>query len=196
MLDRPRVDTRSYLMVREGQDCLIRYMLEGKACGFESRVLDFDTARGNPYMRIRWPESVEFTYFRRGERVKTYISGLATIGNNAPFACTVSDISQGGCGIELPVALNKDTKLLLDCDLSGRHKAQQLPLIVCSVRPHGKTHFHGCAFEDGLHQGKSDMSFFVVTRLAIERGQEPQNGARRVLIRMRSPNERRHCRVT
>jgi CheY-like chemotaxis protein len=182
MLDRPRLDNRSYLMVREGQDCLVRYMLEGKACGFESRVLDFDTARGNPYMRIRWPEAIEFTYFRRGERVKVHLSGTINAVGNQTFPCTISDISQGGCGIELPVALEKGAKLLLNCELSNGHRVTQLPLTVCSARAVGRMHFHGCAFEDTPHPGKDDMSFFVVSRLAIERGKEAVNSAKRVLI--------------
>lgn len=181
MLDRPRVDARSYLMVREGQDCLIRYMLEGKACGFESRVLDFDTARGNPYMRIRWPESVEFTYFRRGERIKTNLAGLAVVGGG-PVNCQIQDVSQGGCGLEMAQSLEKGTKLTLSCELPDGHRINQVPLVVCSVRPVGKHFFYGCAFEEAPHQGKDDLSFFVVSRLAAERGQEALAGSRRVLI--------------
>lgn len=182
MMDRPRVDSRSLLMIREGQDCQVRYMIDGKACGFESRVLDFDTARNNPYMRLKWPERLEYTYFRRGERVKSNLSCLIRLDGHAVTDGHVVDLSQGGLAIESPVATERGKTIYVSLDLPGGQHVESLPLLVCNCREHGRKYFLGCSFQDDPHPGKDDVAFFVVTRLAADRGGEVVSGVSRALI--------------
>lgn len=182
MMDRPRVDARSLLMIREGQDCNVRYMIDGKACGFESRVLDFDTARNNPYMRLKWPEQLEYTYFRRGERIKSNLPCTVSVEGDGVASGTVVDMSQGGIAIELPSTVEKGKRLFATFELPGGQKIERLPVLVCNVREQGRLYFHGCAFEDTVHPSKEDIAFFVVSRLAAERGSAVGTALRRTLI--------------
>jgi CheY-like chemotaxis protein len=182
MLDRPRVDGRSFLMLRESQDCQIRYMFEGKACGFDSRVIDFDTRRHNPYMRVRWPEQLEYTYFRRGERIKVNFPCAVEADGRTHASAVLKELSQGGCGFELSQPLEKGQTVELSCELPNGVIIQALPLMVCGVREQGRSHFHGCAFTDDPHPGKDDIGFFVVSRLAAEHGAPSAAQAKRVLV--------------
>ncbi len=168
MMDRPRVDARSLLMIREGQDCNVRYMIDGKACGFESRVLDFDTARNNPYMRLKWPEQLEYTYFRRGERIKSNLPCTVSVEGDGVASGTVVDMSQGGIAIELPSTVEKGKRLFATFELPGGQKIERLPVLVCNVREQGRLYFHGCAFEDTVHPSKEDIAFFVVSRPTMQ----------------------------
>lgn len=182
MLDRPRVDARSLLMIREGQDCQVRYMIDGKACGFESRVLDFDTARSNPYMRLKWPDQVEYTYFRRGERVKSNLPCAVVLDTGTASTGHILDLSQGGIALETLHAVEKGKRILLSFELPGGQRVDRLPLLVCNSRESGRQFLLGCAFEEEAHAGKDDVAFFVVSRLAAERGTEVGSGLRRVLV--------------
>jgi hypothetical protein len=182
MLDRPKADARSLLLIREGQDCNVRYMIEGRACAFESRVLDFDVMRNNPYMRLRWPEQIEYTYFRRGERVKLDIPcTLAAPGRDASQG-TLIDLSQGGCAIEWPTAFDKDQRISIDFELPTGHLVEKLPLVVCSAREQERGFMLGCTFTEEAHPGKDDIAFFVVSRLTSEHGKRAIGAGPRALV--------------
>ncbi len=182
MFDRPKVDGRSLLMLRESQDCRIRYMLEGKACAFVSRVMDFDSRRHNPYMRIRWPTQVDFTYFRRGERIKVHFPcSIHSAGKSLANGMLI-DLSQGGCGFETTTPFEKGQEVQVNCELPNGVQLEGLPLVICAVRPLGRAFIHGCAFGDGTHTGKEEIGFFVVSRLAAEHGSPATEHARRVLV--------------
>lgn len=182
MFDRPRVDSRSMLMLRESQDCRIRYMLEGKACAFVSRVMDFDSRRHNPYMRIRWPTQVDFTYFRRGERIKVSLPCAVDVNGKSVANGMMIDLSQGGCGFETTTPFEKGQEVHLSCELPNGVQLSALPLVVCAVRPIGRAFIHGCAFADSPHTGKDEIGFFVVSRLAAEHGAPASEQCRRVLV--------------
>ncbi|NJL71613.1 MAG: flagellar brake protein [Candidatus Competibacteraceae bacterium] len=52
MLDRPKTDAGSFSALQEGQECVIRFIHEGMACAYNAHVIDWDTRRHNPYLRI------------------------------------------------------------------------------------------------------------------------------------------------
>ncbi|HOT49765.1 MAG TPA: flagellar brake domain-containing protein, partial [Candidatus Hydrogenedentes bacterium] len=69
LVDRPRIGPH-FAAIRENQPCVIRFVRDGKACAFDSLVLDWDTRMHNAYCRVEWPREFKVVVFRRFERVK------------------------------------------------------------------------------------------------------------------------------
>jgi len=178
LMDRPKIESGSYLMMRDGQECLVRYTLEGKACGFVGHVLDFEMSRSNASMRVRWPDRVQYTYFRRGERVKCDIPCEVRTSDGAALDSRIVDLSQGGCAIRLNRELPVNTELHLNATLPDGTEVRALPAGVCNSRKDRGDYVSGLKFLDGNVSASNDVAFFVSTRLAIDRGQPaPQNYA-------------------
>lgn len=182
LMDRPRVDTGAYLMLRDGQDCLIRYTLEGKACGFVARILDFEMSRSNASMRLRWPEGVQYTYFRRGERVKCELFCEVRTDKGQRLNAVIADMSHGGCGLRLDSPLDANSKLALVFDLPDGTQVEGLDAVACSVRRDNDKYFAGLRFEETATAAKNDVAFFVSSRLAIMRGEAEAEQGSSVLV--------------
>jgi len=182
LMDRPRVESGSYLMMRDGQDCLIRYTLEGKACGFVARVLDFEMSRANASMRLRWPDVVQYTYFRRGERVKCDVTCEVHTQRGQRMNGVIADMSHGGCGLRLDFPVDANSPLSLVFELPDGTMVQGLNVVACSVRKEGDHYFVGLRFDDAATEAKNDIAFFVSSRLAIMRGENETDAASNVLV--------------
>ena len=56
LLDRPKTTTGGYAPLQEGQECSLRFIKGGMACAAGSQVIDWDTRRSHPFLRLRWLE--------------------------------------------------------------------------------------------------------------------------------------------
>jgi len=176
LLDRPKTQTGAFVALSEGQSCVMRFLVEGRACAFDSYVLNWDTTRQHPYMRIRWPKSLQYVNFRRFERLKLQLPcsiqwpGLDTATNEE-----IRDMSIGGCGIQASCGCPESSTLLVSFTLPDGSHLQDLKTQVCNVRQVGEHYQLGCRFEEGQEYVTNDIAFFVTSTLDRQRISSPED---------------------
>jgi CheY-like chemotaxis protein/c-di-GMP-binding flagellar brake protein YcgR len=181
MCDRPKLPNNTYVALQEGLSCVFRYLHEGRACAFDSQIIDWDTRRFNPYMRIVWPKAIEHVSFRRFERVKLHAHCMIAQGDTLTEE-EIRDISIGGCGIYSRIEFPKNSVAFLDFQLPDGSHAQRVKAIVRNVRELGKGYLLGCQFAPEQEVVERDIAFFITTALARDRGEEMMRHSRAVLL--------------
>jgi len=187
LLDRARHESGSLAALNEGQPCVIRYLHEGQACAFDSMVLDWDTRKHAPYMRVAWPEQIEFMSFRRYERVKVMIPVRFTGASGEVSEGEMVDLSIGGCGLEGRTPVEAGSRIQMDFTLPEGRLLEGIKAVVKSGRPSKSGHFLGCEFQGGQMAVESDVAFFVSRLLELQRQDSGDTMERRVLIMEADP---------
>ena len=178
ILDRPVQDGRP-VPLQKGEGCVIRYVTQGRALGFNSVVLEYDVRQEKPTCMVQWPKSFEVFSFRRYERVELTAPCRATIGEKA-FDGEVNDISERGCRLSLRGSVGAASAVALSFELPGC-----LPItnIRASVRsrsyaPDGA--IMGCEFDAEQEHLQGDIAFFVAS--SIQRAGADKRELKRVFI--------------
>jgi len=90
--------------LKAGEPCKIRFLKEGVAYGFQTRIAAV-IASPLPIVFFRFPKTIEQFKIRKFERIKSNFPAILLDTAGAWIAdATVTDISEGGCGMTVPAA--------------------------------------------------------------------------------------------
>lgn len=168
MLDRPRVHGR-FVELQSGEECIIRFLEGGKACGFNTRILNWESRRERPCVHVAWPERLEFVSFRKYERIRLESPCTVFGPDDAQTEGTLLDISRLGCGICVPERQPVDTPLAVDFPLPGNWHIEKARVEVKNTTVLEEGFLLGCQFEPGQLAVDNDISFFITTTLEQDR---------------------------
>ena len=185
LLDRPKIANR-YAAVRENQLCVLRFVHGGKACAFDSMVLDWDNRQYNAYCRVEWPKTVQVVSFRKHERVRFQLPCKVHMAD-ADKPARIQDLSTGGCrlflddpGREGETPIEPGATLEISFKLPDGCAIDRLQCAVRNAQTVGETTSLGCQFMEGQIAAESSIAFFIATTL--DRTGAPQKDAERILI--------------
>ncbi len=163
LVDRPKIGGR-FAAIRENQPCVIRFVRDGKACAFDSLVLDWDTRTHNAYCRIEWPRLFKIVVFRHFERIKFDLPCDLFIGD-AQESGEIVDLSIGGCRITTKAPVPANTTLSLSFVLPDGCPVDHVQCEVRNVQPMGDGSCLGCEFVEGQICVESNVAFYITTIL-------------------------------
>jgi len=183
LLDRPKSPLGGHVPLTENQPCVMRFLIEGRACAFDSYVLNWEVSRQHPCMRIRWPKSVQFVNFRKFERLRVQFPCNVQWADGGATDEEIHDISIGGCRIHASRGCPEGSTLGLTFALPDGARLEELKSQVCSVRQEGERYLLGCRFTEGQEYEVNDVAFFVTSTLDRQRFAESEERAvQRILI--------------
>jgi CheY-like chemotaxis protein len=167
-IDRPKTGRDALLALQEKQTVILRYIVEGQACAFSTQVIDWDTRKGYPYLRLLWPTEIQLAAFRQHERIRLNIPCRAVADNIEVFDAEIQDLSEGGCGLwvesaNIPEAIKTGTHLHLTFSLPDGVKIEELRVCARSLRPQQGGILLGCQYESGQSDELNDIRFFVTS---------------------------------
>lgn len=181
LLDRPKNDSGLFVPLQESQQCVIRFVHDGLACAFDAVVIDWDTRRSNPYLRITWPQEIQYVQFRKFERVKMAFPCTVQSEDGAVFTGEIRDISAGGCGLSSPDFDRDNAKnVYLSFTMPDGVTVEGVKAEVRSQRKGQEGMFLGVEFLPRQERPLNDIMFFVTSRLDRSKGSDQP--APRVLV--------------
>ena len=177
IMDRPKFGGR-LVHLQKNDSCVVRFLSEGKACGFNSTVMDFDNRVIGPTCLITWPKNIETLTFRRFKRLKVFAPCQFSI-NNAVHEGEVQDVSVSGCRVITPAQIAENSQIELTFTLPDGVPIEKIQATVRNVQCKDGITLAGCEFTEGQQHLQSDIAFLTSTLL-----QRTGSGAnaRRVLI--------------
>jgi c-di-GMP-binding flagellar brake protein YcgR len=183
MLDRPKTDAGSFSTLQEGQECVIRFIHEGMACAYNAHVIDWDTRRHNPYLRITWPRELQYISFRRHERLKVQLPCRITLANGDPSSGEIRDMSLGGFGAQISDHCEDGAIIMLDFELPDGTSVHGAKALVKSCRETDGGYFLGCEFQQDSGHASSDIDFYITSTMERRRAEQTdQKAAPRIVI--------------
>ncbi len=165
IVDRPKTEAGMFAALTEGQNCVVRFLHEGRACAFDTMIIDWDTRRSHPYLRSTWPKSLQYVSFRRFERVKVKLPCTVQRKDGSSSAEELRDLSIGGCGVAAFRPLREGESVSLSFELPDGMTLADVKAGVRNVRPMGDTFFLGLEFHKGQESVENDLAFFVLSML-------------------------------
>lgn len=168
--DRPATETGVMANLREGMDCTLCFIREGKAWAFSTQVMSWDMSGPIQYTRLRWPLQIESTQFRQGERIEVSLPCKLRPEGGKMVMGTVEDMSQGGCGVHTVHMMEKGARVALSFTFPDGTGVHEVRTVIRNVRPRGNAFFLGLAFEEGQVAAVNDIAFFVTSRIERLRG--------------------------
>lgn len=180
LLDRPADEHGVLASLQENQECTIRFVHNGLAVAFTSHIIEWDTRRANPHLRISWPVSAETSSFRRFERVEVRFP-CRVLCDKREIEGEVRDISIGGCGMELESPCDVGSSVNLSFELPNGSVIHHLDATVRMCRPVEQQFMVGCEFTSEKNVAQSDIGFFITSMRALLRKESPPRGDTRIL---------------
>lgn len=174
LLDKPITEETSAPFAKS-QRCLVRFLSEGKACGFPCTLLKSGEA-ASPYLRVSWPRKIECVGIRKHERVEIHVPCKITSQDHDGLEGQTVDVSGGGCGVWTKARIAPETPLQLSFHLPDGSAVVGARATVCSARAAGKGFFLGCKFEEE-EEARTTCDFFVTTTLERMRGETDEKRA-------------------
>lgn len=166
------------LILRQHENCLLRFLSDGRACAVDCKVLDWRVNRQNPYFRVSWPHQVRYIAVRKDERLDAEIPVELDDGAET-FSGQIQDISVKGCRIlatrQPPLGITLEATFTLP-DGSVMEKTRYT---VRNVSESGGRFILGCEMSDGREEVVSDLHFYVWT--AVSRLRSGTGGLERVV---------------
>lgn len=182
LLETPHGESKLPIFV-EDLPCTVRFLHEGYACGFESRILESGRLGGFGYGRIAWPQQVETVRVRKQTRMSTAIPCTIQRDNGMSFSGTMDDISTGGCCIrcEPPESPREGEVIVLGFTLPDSATVPAVSATVRRVKPGATGVLVGCEFseEEGA-SSRQDINFYIIT--SQEQSRDGQVDRRRALV--------------
>ena len=157
------------LMMRRHQDCVVRFVYKGKACGFEGTVFDIGSAK-NLQFQITWPSFIEVLTVRKHERVETLLPCVALAANGDRVEGDISDLSLSGCAISMKHLPKEGDLLHLAFRLPSGAELPDVPCKVKNIRQGRGGFVVGCAFHTCPREVMDDIQFYVSGVLDERRG--------------------------
>jgi len=181
LLDRPKTDAGLLVALQEGMPIVVRFLHEGRACAFDSVIIDWDTRRNAPYLRITWPPEIQYVTFRKHERVKLQAPCTVSAGRTGTFEGEIRDLSLGGCAVICQEGPGENpSNVRLSFPLPDGIMVEEVRALVRNYRPGPEGVFLGLEFESNQERALNDILFFVTSRL--ERVGIPEKSSARVQV--------------
>jgi len=183
ILDRPR---SKGLLVRlsEGFPCVVRLLSGGKAVGFASRVLDWDSPGAHPYCRVAWPEQLQVVSFRQHERINLFVPCTITVGDTTHDG-QVQNLSVDGCRVHAHAEIEEGSPVELSFTMPDGLPVECVRAEVRNVQPRPDGALFGCHVTPGQEHVQSDMAFYIAAML--NRSQAGHEATPRLLIVANDP---------
>ena len=166
LLDRPLADDDTDFS--KSQRCLVRFVSEGKACGFPCTLLK-SSSSASPYLRVSWPRKIECVGIRKHERVEVRVPCVIAREEHGDVKGEVMDLSAGGCGVWVENRIAPDTPVKISFDLPDASRVTGTHAQVRSARPCGKGFLLGCMFDEE-EEARTICDFFVTATVERMRG--------------------------
>ncbi len=146
------------LNLKTGQECILRYLMDGNLYGFKTEVLkiQFDPA---PLLFLKYPNKVENLQLRKEERIAVNIP-VKIIYEQEGAKPVISegimrDISRSGCRISARGAYTPNFSIALGFHLPGVKPIEGLNGMIMNSRPTGAESLLGVKFE---FQGQEEFT--------------------------------------
>jgi c-di-GMP-binding flagellar brake protein YcgR len=163
VLDMPSANDKPFRLSHM-QPCVARFVVKGRACGFDSKVLEGQGA-AQPYLHLAWPEKVEIIQMRRYERIDVACPCVINLASGDLLHGAVRDLSAGGCRMEAKVGLRVDERFLLTFSLPDGRRVEDVPTQVRNARRLEHQALYGCQFLDLPDIVRDDIEFYITAKL-------------------------------
>lgn len=166
LLDTP-VENGLLLAVGAGQPCVVRFVTEGTACGFDAVVVD--RPFGNrPYFTVGWPAKIEVLRMRKQTRLDITLP-CEIYHQDQTVKGEIRDLSIGGCKLQSSVIFSVATQLDVSFALPDGVHVTALKAEVRNVARAATGAIHGCRF-DAAGAARNDIEFYIAVteRLSLE----------------------------
>ena len=170
MLDRIQAGTERIMPVHEEQIFIVRFVSNGKACAFTSKVVDWNSRREAGWVRVTWPDDVEVKSFRKHDRVKANLPCTLSKGGQKLGDGEIQDISFGGCAIQASEELHFGNQVALTFFMPNGVRIQEAEIIVRKARKVGDRRWLlGGEFCEGQEYLQNEVAAFVASSLRPNR---------------------------
>lgn len=169
--------------VRQGKECVIRFMHEGEVWGFTALFADYLQAGDHPLIQLHWPSEVARVQVRKHERVAIQIPCTAELDDGDTASGAIGDLSGGGCSLLLDreIAVGAGARLSFRMPDGGQVRGRRV--IVRNRKKAPGTGFkYGCQFEASEEKDHS-IELYVARKIATERGESAPHPQLLVLSR-------------
>ena len=193
VIDRPQSANRP-APLREDQPCVIRFAVEGRACAFDTHILDWENKHEAAYCRVAWPEKVEVASFRKHQRIPVMIPCTIDLHTGQRIKGEIQDLSIGGCRVRAESQVEEGFDVKLGFSLPDGSTLKDVVTIVRSVHPIDDECVLGCQFEEGQESVNDGISFCIATMLDHERIHGNKRSTDHILIIDNNPESNKALR--
>jgi len=157
--------------VRQGKNCVIRFMHEGEVWGFTAQFAEETLTGGYPLLQLFWPVEVAHVQVRKHERVAVQTPCKIINEQGEDIAGTIGDLSGGGCSLILDREVKIGSQLKLSFRMPDGGKVEDRPVIVRNRKKvPGQGLKYGCQFQIAEEKDHS-IELFVARKIAVNRGE-------------------------
>lgn len=158
-------------VVRQGKECVIRFMHEGEVWGFSAIFAEQGLNAGFPLIQLYWPREVARVQVRKHERVAIQTPCTIELDNGTNCGATIDDLSGGGCSLLLDVEFAVGAILRLTFRMPDGGQVSRRPVVVRNRRSvPGQGIKYGCQFQ-AVDDKDHGIQLFVARKIATERGE-------------------------
>jgi CheY-like chemotaxis protein len=167
--------------LRKGQGCVLRFLAEGKACAFDSTIVDFGSGQFYPFIRISWPSAINYVSVRKHERIPVQVPCKVTMESGEAEG-EILDLSSGGCRLYMQERLERGAELKLHFTLPDGSRIHDLAATVQNQAERHSGALMGCKFSDAAGKLTNDIAIYVSTTLERMRAGDYQDHNRVIVI--------------
>lgn len=164
-----RMTTDQAGALNRGQRCILRFMADGTAYAFPTRVIDMGSGAYYSFFRVAWPTEIKRVCVRKYERVDVELPVAVEAEDGTPIRGDLIDLSAGGCRVTLPRSYEKNDKIVLSFNLPDGTALDKISGIVRNVITLKEKNFIGLQFENLTEEQRQNIEFFVTTTLGQRR---------------------------
>ncbi len=156
---------------RRGEKCVVRFMYEGEVWGFTAAFGEPAAPSEFPLIQIHWPREVARIQVRKHERVPIQIPCTLHLEDDSTEACTICDISGGGCSLIASCDIAVSATVHLSFRMPDGGQVSRRPIIIRNRRsdPSG-ANCYGCQFQEEKEEDRG-IELFVARKKAMDRGE-------------------------
>ncbi len=169
----------NFVSLPRSKPCVIRFLSEGRACGFNSAVLNEGSSR-YPYLRMHWPRRVQCVSIRQHARVETQVPCVIQLEDGSKTEGIIRDLSAGGCCVDAHSAIDADSTIVLTFALPDATPVEGAKVTVKSTKASRNGWVLGCAFAESETHARFCCDFYVSSTLERMRG--PARAPHRAVI--------------
>ncbi len=159
-------------MLNRGQPCVIRFMADGSAYAFTSRVIDMGSGTYYSFFRVVWPKEIKKVSVRKHERVSVSIPVAVETGDGTPIRGDLIDLSAGGCRVDIPKGLEKSDNVTISFNLPDGTAMDKISCLVRNVIQSKGRFLIGFQFQNLSEEQVRDIEFYVTSTLSRRRAGE------------------------
>lgn len=167
------------LAVRSGQSCVVRFVVDGIACGFDASVIDRPVG-SRSYFSVSWPVKMEVMRMRKHARVEVTVPCRIHRNGDTEAKGELRDLSAGGCRLFSTAILPVSTRLELSFTLPDGVPVDRVKAEVRGVTRVACGALLGCRFDAEQDSAVRNAVGFFVT--GAERTYATGQAASHVLV--------------